>query len=101
MDIELLIDEERKHVLRNMRKRLVVGRAKDCDIIFQDNPPQVAKHHCVILCDDGDWFLLDDFSTHRTLVNGCNVKPGEKTPLQIDDIILLGEHTIRICKCNA
>ena len=98
MNTELVIDEGKQssYVLRNIPKRLVIGRAKHCDIIFRDDPPQVANCHCIIYCIDNNLFLLDDFSTHRTFLNGECIKPGEKILLQTNDVILLGEHTIRI-----
>ena len=76
MNTELVIDEGKQssYVLRNIPKRLVIGRAKHCDIIFRDDPPQVANCHCIIYCIDNNLFLLDDFSKYLYALSSSFIK---------------------------
>lgn len=55
-------------------KRLVVGRADDCDIRIGHG--QVSRHHCAIepdAEDDREWTVRDMGSTHGLIVDGRRV----------------------------
>lgn len=55
-----------------MRKRVVIGRAEDCDIRI--NAQSVSRHHVAIEPDDGDWIVRDLGSTLGTMVEGVKIE---------------------------
>ena len=54
------------------RKRVVVGRAEDCDIRIASSA--VSRHHCVIEPDEGDWIIRDLGSTHGVELEGVKIE---------------------------
>lgn len=57
------------------RKRVVIGRADDCDIRIACN--SVSRHHCAIEPDDDEWIVRDLGSTHGVLRDGVRVPMAE------------------------
>lgn len=59
-----------------MGKRVMVGRAEDCDLRIA--APSVSRHHCVIEQDeDEQWIVRDLGSTHGVQVDGERVNQVE------------------------
>ena len=64
------------------RKRLVVGRAEDCDVRLVS--PAISRHHCVIEPDEDDWIIRDLGSTHGIEVEGVKIEQADiKDGLQV------------------
>jgi hypothetical protein len=81
----------------NMSKeRYTIGRLPDNDIRI-DNP-SVSGHHALVINILNDSFLEDLSSTNGTYVNGRIVK---KHALQHDDVITVGQHTLRYVDSDA
>ncbi len=56
------------------RKRIVIGRAEDCDVRITS--PAISRHHCAIEPDqDGDeeWIIRDLGSTHGLEMEGVKI----------------------------
>ncbi len=58
-----------------MRKRVVIGRAEDCDIRI--NAQSVSRHHVAIEPDDGDWIVRDLGSTLGTMIEGVKIEQAD------------------------
>lgn len=72
----------------------LIGRRSDKKDIHPEIPladPGVSHRHAKLLrSPDGSFALLDVGSTNGTHLNGVEVKPGVRTPLQAGDEIVLG-----------
>jgi Ca-activated chloride channel family protein len=55
-----------------LKEKVEIGRANDNDIVIAD--PSVSSYHCVIVQQDGDYFLHDLNSTNGTYANGGRVE---------------------------
>jgi pSer/pThr/pTyr-binding forkhead associated (FHA) protein len=53
-------------------KRIVIGRAEDCDIRIAS--AAVSRHHCAIEPDDDDWIIRDLGSTHGIETEGVKIE---------------------------
>lgn len=53
------------------RKRVVIGRAEDCDIRI--NALSVSRHHVAIEPDEGDWIVRDLGSTCGMTLDGVKI----------------------------
>lgn len=66
-----------------------VGRKVDKDLVIAD--PRVSRDHAHILCEDGQFFVLDQGSKHGTYVNGERV---ERKKLERNDRVEFGVRDI-------
>lgn len=64
---------------------LKIGRKEDNDLVFDD--PDVSKHHCRIVREDGGFVLEDLGSTNGTALNGLRI---ERQALKDWDVISMG-----------
>ncbi len=72
--------------VREIKAPVVIGRARDADIVLQD--PGVSRRHASIRPDaDGDWMLEDLHSTRGTWLNGRRLEPGESVAIGDGDLI--------------
>ncbi len=82
--------------------RTVIGRTDELpvDIDLQPQEPEErtysSKQHAAITCTKGAMVIEDLNSANGTYVNRKRVPPGEKRPLQKDDIIQIGEMQIKV-----
>jgi hypothetical protein len=86
--------------------RNVIGRAdqQPVDIDLQPREPEdrvwSSRQHAVIICE-GDVMAIEDlFSANGTYVNRSIVPPGTKRPLQVGDIIQIGEVQLKVLSAN-
>ncbi len=56
----------------NARKRVIVGRAEDCDVRIASGA--VSRHHCAIEPDESDWIIRDLGSTHGLELEGVKIE---------------------------
>jgi hypothetical protein len=79
-----------------------IGRADDkaVDVDLEDQEPAEriwsSRQHAVILFKDGQLFIEDLNSTNGTFVNRLRVHPGQKRPLQINDVIQIGTVHLKV-----
>jgi Ca-activated chloride channel family protein len=66
--------------------KVEIGRADDNDIVIAD--PAVSSYHCVIVQQDGDYFLHDLHSTNGTYANGGRVEGHFR--LSVGDVMTVG-----------
>ena len=71
-------------------KRIVIGRANDCDIVIPDEHDNVSRHHAVISFDFLGRMTLSDTSSNGTLINGTRMLKGASVPVTRNDKIQLG-----------
>lgn len=57
------------------RKRIVVGRAEDCDVRIASSA--VSRHHCAIEPDEGDWIIRDLGSTFGLELQGVKIEQAD------------------------
>ena len=77
---------------------LRVGRQDTLDVVLQD--PSVSRRHAEILPTGDGWFLSDLGSSNGTYLNGEPVAKSER-PLQPDDVIQVGELSLRVVAVDA
>lgn len=75
-------DDQRRQV---DRRRLVLGRARDCDIQLTD--PNVSRRHAELRQEGAAYWIIDLDSTNGTEVNGRRVK---RAKLEHGDTVTLG-----------
>lgn len=76
-------------------KIIRIGRASDNDLVVND--AQVSRHHCHIIKNDDDTYVIyDDKSRNGTFVNGWKIS-GSKT-LNLQDKIKIGQTRIVLSK---
>lgn len=73
------------HRLRVDKRRVVLGRSRECDIRLDD--ANVSRRHAEIKRENGNWWVIDLGSTNGIEVNG---KRTQRARLEHDDRILLG-----------
>ncbi len=71
------------------RPQILLGRARDSDVILDD--PLVSRHHARIVLRYGQFAIEDLGSTHGTLLNGqpvqeCVLRPGDRLTLGQTDL---------------
>lgn len=71
--------------------RATVGRAAGNDVVLPD--PQVARHHCTLVRDGGNWRVVDARSGRPTLVDGQSV---QSRPLAPDQTLRVGPWDLKL-----
>jgi S1-C subfamily serine protease len=71
-------------------KTVYIGRNIDNDVVLPD-PFVSGKHACIVLNDDGSYFISDLGSRNGTFVNGLTIT---QSSLYYNDIVKLGEFII-------
>ncbi len=71
-------------------KKIMIGRALDCDIVIPDATDNVSRHHAVISFDFFGRMKLSDTSSNGTLINGLKMLKGASIPVTQNDKIQLG-----------
>lgn len=87
----LVIDEEERALEPG---RYTFGRRTDNDVVVSD--PFVSGRHGLFEVDDTGVYLTDTGSTNGTVLNDAKIAVNQRTQLRKDDVIKLGERTIRI-----
>lgn len=72
--------------IREIQAPMVMGRARDADIVLQD--PGVSRQHAKFRPGpDGEWLVEDLHSTRGTWLNGRRLEPGEAAAIGEGDLI--------------
>jgi hypothetical protein len=73
-------------------------KAVDIDLEDQEPPDRVwsSRQHAMITYDDGLLAIEDLNSTNGTFVNRMRVHPGQKRPLQVNDVIQIGTVQLKV-----
>lgn len=75
------------------KERYVIGRGGDCDVTLRH--PTVSRHHCVITCENGQYFISDDHSVNGVILNGVPLVRKQK--LEQMDKITIADTSILFC----
>jgi pSer/pThr/pTyr-binding forkhead associated (FHA) protein len=75
-------------------RRYTFGRRTDNDIVVSD--PFVSGRHGIIEADETGVYITDTGSTNGTILNDAKITADQRTQLQRDDVIKLGEKTLRV-----
>ncbi len=81
-----------KTIDKHIAHSLVIGRAKDCDLSFDD--PEMSRRHCEITLEEGQFYANDLNATNTTIVNGVPIH--DRIRLSSGDLLLIGETELRI-----
>ena len=92
--IKFSIDEDgnTREVIVPINRKLVVGRASDCDVRLQGNT--VSNHHLEITDEPTGLFIRDMNSSNGTILNGAKLT--EPAALKNHDEIVLGRSKVTI-----
>ncbi len=93
MRIEVLINQVESHLYPLSQPRIMVGSSSNCDIVL--NAEGVSRKHILVVCEDDNYFVIDQGSTNGSYINEERLTPGKKVPftsffpVRISDGILL------------
>jgi hypothetical protein len=79
-----------------------IGRADEApvDIDLEDQEPTdriwSSRQHAKLYFEDGQLSIEDQHSTNGTFVNRTRVQPGQRRPLQVNDVIQIGTVQMKI-----
>src|SRR5207249_6797090 len=79
-----------------------IGRADekpvDIDLEDQEPPDRVwsSRQHALIALDSGQLFIEDLSSSNGTFVNRSRIYPGQRTPLNVNDVIQIGTVQLKV-----
>lgn len=77
----------------------VIGRSTECDLILAS--PEVSRIHGRILYADSAYHFADIGSTSGSLLNGIPVTAHDKSPLDVGDLLQLGETFLYVEQLSA
>jgi hypothetical protein len=75
---EVAMLEWDRHSLRVDKRRVVLGRSRECDIQIED--PNVSRRHAELRQEGSAYWIIDLDSTNGVEVNGRRVKRAKLTP---------------------
>lgn len=84
--------EAHRRKIRFSRKRLVIGRASECDMTLGHGT--LSRQHLAILEEEGQWYVEDLGSSNGTRINGAKIE--SRSPLGDGDRIAAGRVRILI-----
>ena len=87
----LMVDDEEVALEKGSH---TFGRRTDNDIVISD--PYVSGSHGKFDVDETGVYLTDTGSTNGTVLNDAKLTPDQRTQLQKDDVIKLGDKTLRV-----
>lgn len=81
-------------ILFATKDTLILGRARDCDIVIDDPTDTVSRHHCTLIWEGDKLYIVDGVkgqpSTNGTQVRGFDLPPDTRTLLSARDEITIG-----------
>ena len=84
--IAVLVNQASRDKIYLTNNETLIGRSAGSDIVL--NFPTVSRNHAVIVCRDGDWFIVDTRSKAGVEVNGKAVDG--RAPIKNGDRLSLG-----------
>lgn len=93
MQLAVVAGKDKGRVYKfQLKKTLVIGRAKDCDVVLND--PRISKRHAEMELSKNCIVIYDLDSKNSTYVNGVPVRGRHK--LDNEDCLLMGETELRL-----
>lgn len=75
------------------RPRVILGRGGDCDIVLSH--PTVSRHHSIITCENGEYYIADNNSTNGLSLNGALLR--KKRKLEQMDKVTIADTSMVFC----
>lgn len=79
---------------------LIIGRSRNCALIYSSDSPGVSRHHCTVAWDasTGTFSLTDLHSSYgTTLANGQKVTPEQPAHLRPGEMFYVGDRANGVC----
>ena len=93
MQLAVVAGKEKGRIYKlQLAKTLVIGRAKDCDIVLDD--AKISKRHAEMELSKNSIIVYDLDSKNSTYVNGVPIQGRHK--LDDEDTLLMGETELRL-----
>lgn len=73
-----------------------VGRMAECCDLVVTEDRRVSRCHAMFVLRGEQWYLVDDFSTNGTWLNGVKLIPGEQYPIKVGDVIRFAHITLGV-----
>lgn len=78
------------------KTQFTVGRSeKHCNLVVTEDR-RVSRCHAMFVLRGEQWYLVDDFSTRGTWLNGVKLIPGGRYPINVGDVIKLAYITLGV-----
>ncbi len=74
--------------------RIVIGRAKECDIVLADT--MASRRHAAVQKIKDAYFITDLASTNGVLLNGKPVQPNTYVRLRPRDVVTIGRTDLQL-----
>lgn len=93
MRIEVLINQVESHLYPLSQPRIMIGSSRSCDIVL--DAEGISRKHILVICEDDNYFVIDQGSTNGSFINEERLTPGKKVPftsffpVRLSDGILL------------
>ena len=78
MRIEVLINQVESHLYPLSQPRIMIGSSRSCDIVL--TAEGVSRKHLLVICEDDNYFVIDQGSTNGSFINEERLTPGKKVP---------------------
>ena len=93
MQFAVVSGKEKGRIYRfQLAKKLVIGRAKECDFVLND--ARISKRHAEMEVSRNSVVIYDLDSKNSTYVNGVPIRGRHK--LEDEDTLLIGETELRL-----
>jgi adenylate cyclase len=73
-----------------LKKWLRVGRRESCDIVLRF--ANVSAHHCLLMVEEGYWFVKDLSSRNGVKVNDMRLRGEQRKRIDPNDVISIAKH---------
>lgn len=93
MRIEVLINQVESHLYALSQPRIMIGSSRSCDIVL--SAEGISRKHILVVCEEDNYFVIDQGSTNGSYINEERLTPGKKVPftsffpVRLSDGILL------------
>jgi adenylate cyclase len=77
-----------------LKKRLRVGRRESCDIVLRFG--NVSAHHCLLMVEEGYWFVKDLNSRNGVKVNDVKLRGEMRKRIDPNDVIAIAKHKYEV-----
>lgn len=77
-----------------LKKRLRVGRRESCDIVLRF--ANVSAHHCLLMIEEGYWFVKDLNSRNGVKVNDVKLRGDVRKRIDPSDVIAIAKHKYEV-----
>lgn len=93
MRIEVLINQVESHLYPLSQPKIMIGSSRSCDIVV--TAEGISRKHIMVVCEDDNYFVIDQGSTNGSYINEERLTPGRRVPftsffpVRLGDSILL------------